>query len=1630
MEFTYIVTYLYQSKEDGTLISIHKEFANEVEEDEYSYYVPFYLNGKEIDNQMLLEVKKNYDLNDLDYISKIVKCNNDRIDIRWAEDEDKGVSLPTPDIEYEITPVTYKPLTPTNLRGTIQGNSIIWTWDKVKDANYKLLNEFYLPIYNGSNNYYIEQNVKPGDKVYRRIISYTVHGESDYSPQTSIEMPLEYVYDLGLDKYTIEDTNIAYKSNISRNEEDYDGKAELFKSGIGDRCDLQIFTKPKNEIFERFKIKTTTSAYGNKEMRVYLPVDVEYYIRAKGLKIIEGESIADYSFRLIPYPVYEIFVNMKSYIMEPLSFVMECKLNVFYQVPKVKNCKMVIKGYNTSPKQFGLDQEVRLIMTDTYGEIDPSEFSWSVDNKDVSINNKGGISSKKNCSCTVKAIYKSLDIEFTKEIIFSDKCTFVYEDKELPIDNIKKYSKKKTTGYRVAVKEVMYKSNYQIKDKCTNDILENLEDVLKKRDSLFLISPKKTIQVSDFTLTYCSDPDIKFGVSGNNLVCTYNEGKNIYNYNKNIKQKAYKDSMLSNTLVNGNKIIYRNKYNVVYEGNNLPTSYFEYGNIPDDIHIYDNEANSSPESIIGKLPFLYIEQDIKYNDIIISEKGSQGKKYVPSKIFFDLDKSIEEVVVEVIPLNIDGNIKITTDNNMNLIENKYIRLSMTDDNLCIGVLPKETYEPFEEKSKTITCIVNGNSPYLYDYSGKKDYVEYAPVFVFPFRTKDVEYEAIVTPWQDKRIEAVFKNGNKYHTTIRNGDLLTLSCNDEDTLNQNIEQILFEDESEFYDIYNLEETTITVTIYNPRYNPIRENCDLKRTTVTLVPDNPNIELIPNKIEIDFSKQELNKIDLEVKCKIKSPNKLSWFPYIMSGYYYFHNKEYYLFEETNIIAEFNNIVSYYEKEFFVKIIANIKTKNNEQGITTTLSNTYFNSGECNDTVIENGIIKLNYEEVLGNRYYLDYGEYTTYEIILGNDIQNVTVSVEGEYLDYVIVLMDVADENGKYSGYRYVGIDDKYEQDTPISKVKIKLLMERLIEEDAPYSDSKIIKTKNELTRNGYSSSNILLEDNMITQKKLNKKGTYTSPIFTVIEGSSHIFVEPLLSSNSYTDYELQIRLNNSNFKSFDDKVELGDTSTYQFRLVLNINSKISVNGFKITTYYSNTGQVSVSPSVKAIHLYCVPNEWSYAGTITKSILGKIKCNTEWQFVSDYSVMDIIYPEVAVSGITKPKIQNIICEIDDPDIELMYQFNSDSRLVARSIEVQEYTTTSNYLKINEDHTVVVTPTPKQGAPVILIYNNISLVCVSDWDNEVSTWIEENIEVKEKESISFAYPNIDFSTLEIESGFYNEDGIIYSNNSGIVHVRYKVKYSFAINRRYNESSAKIDIHLDNSLEESEYQKIEVFYETGSKGYKPLTNIELNPLYNNQNNGFIYLSNSKLSPYKLNLYLDKYDLNVDEEVGFIIKVSDKYNNPVSSIPIRIETDYGIVNLKENISNEYGIITGKYISPSYMCEDKLLAFIGDNNIEVKHDIYVNNELPKFKLNVDISNYLVANGETITITAVLFNSNLEKLKDKEIVIEGSSIERQTALTDEFGKVIFTVIPIGDEEGLCTIYVSYLDILEEIVVEVE
>jgi hypothetical protein len=223
----------------------------------------------------------------------------------------------------------------------------------------------------------------------------------------------------------------------------------------------------------------------------------------------------------------------------------------------------------------------------------------------------------------------------------------------------------------------------------------------------------------------------------------------------------------------------------------------------------------------------------------------------------------------------------------------------------------------------------------------------------------------------------------------------------------------------------------------------------------------------------------------------------------------------------------------------------------------------------------------------------------------------------------------------------------------------------------------------------------------------------------------------------------------------------------------------------------------------------------------------------------------------------------------------------------------------------------------------------------------------------------------------------------------VTYKLIDSFAVD--YNEFTdiGRATIMIHTYTGHADYNNILAWFEVKQEDAWYYANkIEINPLYNPLNQGFVFLTDYERACASIEVHKSPEMLlaNGQETRYFYIRTLDNIGNPIGNISLQINVLHGKLFSRSNITNIYGIVCVQYTVPQEYDMDQdtndwteiLSIKAVDSDVRYEECIKLYRPGPNININVISNQISVDNGDMIELFIKVFDDALYPLDGAEV----------------------------------------------------
>lgn len=961
------------------------------------------------------------------------------------------------------------------------------------------------------------------------------------------------------------------------------------------------------------------------------------------------------------------------------------------------------------------------------------------------------------------------------------------------------------------------------------------------------------------------------------------------------------------------------------------------------------------------------------------------KNQVADIYFFDLMPSLDKNFAskyefEITISDIKGNMTVYSythgyanevnadSSTINFKENGYFNHKISI--AAIPVIRQKEYSEIYPPTNFEPLVGAINGDFEVNPSGKKDMIDHAPIFSIPPSVYDLKYYCIIEKVSPKDAYVKFKFDGKVNEdgyTNRNGDRILFSSN-----------AIIEDPTEYYDfLAQIEEGEFNISDSRKhKYKYKIENLSVsadkyKRFELVVTPTINDITILDYGKVLNV-KDGLIDSNVEVTVRAVQSAIAKWEPLVHNGYYYYNQDEYFMYTNCIMDGDGKKIEDvYYNPMISAKIhieatepigpVENYSfTKNTKDDL---LLNEKLFSWE------RNMIVPRPYN--IPNDYYFDFYEEYEYfsEPFIFNKVPTSFDSIDWDFVCNVPNSMKVyaVTYNNVYGEWN-APVEIFKGQPLPDSiKLSQILVIKALMKPSRrPKLETRELIFSSEYDWNEsydkFLSVNVNYKEEGLKPKSYYTEGIYISKTIDLGDTASSIKARSVCPNLSYygdvTFYIQESDTKDGLFEKLkaDSWVKINNKTTktnvkrfYRFKIVVKPKSRLHSMNLKVTRYeYTNMDLFDYVPAISNIKV-----EAKYDPQLSIKMYEYILASNLFFDQEPHPITNNFKKLVQNMATAQGFLMNNIVKYSiKPYGNLKESFNiiyDSSNILEEPIYAQSLEVVYDNELIEKhqkgvifdvkNNSIIVNPIPQQYSPIIIHKITDDIEAKNPMTNVFfigndGSFILENIE--EFESLGFKtlylqYINLDETSLKIEingqevTNYDIINNIIEFDNEvekgSTVKVSYKIKDSYCVNYDYKNDRAIVNFNGNTNKEH--IGKVRVYYETNkATALRKLHNICLNPIYNVAYNGYIYICDYTLEPYKLSVYpaSDFIYANGKDEMNVVIQVTDRNGNPLENIDVNVKCEFGKIEKINNKTDANGVLACMYTSSTIGSKDVIVA--------------------------------------------------------------------------------------------------------------
>ncbi|WP_422661725.1 fibronectin type III domain-containing protein (plasmid) [Paenibacillus sp. EC2-1] len=320
-------------------------------------------------------------------------------------------------------------------------------------------------------------------------------------------------------------------------------------------------------------------------------------------------------------------------------------------------------------------------------------------------------------------------------------------------------------------------------------------------------------------------------------------------------------------------------------------------------------------------------------------------------------------------------------------------------------------------------------------------------------------------------------------------------------------------------------------------------------------------------------------------------------------------------------------------------------------------------------------------------------------------------------------------------------------------------------------------------------------------------------------------------------------------------------------------------------------------------------------------------------------------------------------------------------------------------------VLRPVPQSGSPIVVRNAAGKLLRHTHFRDENGNPTLTNLEMLETNESLFiflSFQDIDPTSLNVSvdingvGEFTEIPGCTIQENrlrlpnrflpGRQIKVLYKLKDSYFIDWNYapDEDWCLLRLHTDFNPNDKDTRRLDVKYEINKDtSYYLAKEIDLNPLKNRLNSGFIYLSDIVYAPAKIEIEHNPNVLykNKEDRVTVSARVLDRHGNPLVGRKLIFSTDVGSIRaMNTNFTDENGMVTAIFSTAGMTNSfaDKTIITITEESTKMTAEttIYFIEEKFVNKIAIVTENNAVNQSDVVKLKIITLGANSERLPNR------------------------------------------------------
>lgn len=826
-------------------------------------------------------------------------------------------------------------------------------------------------------------------------------------------------------------------------------------------------------------------------------------------------------------------------------------------------------------------------------------------------------------------------------------------------------------------------------------------------------------------------------------------------------------------------------------------------------------------------------------------------------------------------------------------------------------------------------------------------------------------------------------------------------------------------------------------------------------------NPNVRLMLLQEVSDFFPISATFIRVKMRASIINKDQTKWHPGIHNGYYYFNQREHFLFSDDKVLPrEGTDIKSYkYNFPYIIRAYAERHYTGGDVWLSDDLADEFTRGiadGGIEISQLSNTItLKDNAKSEMFVSRVFDYGRTveTWADPIILQDEEAIAHGAKAE------LEIGAADDTGKVTTWYRPGFM------VPAERVRYRLSLKEGFRKDKFIGDFP--QTNQQLTEGYIGNVEVTSNTIQIRDPELNSEGfLITRPIILgdyidemgtveldvdLPEGSSiQLFsVTAMTAQHRFdipTSTEPWIPLRSKTIDGVHRTYIIDSVPKPYLSIVVrlmrspetpDLDAKSPVISDMIV-YPKLYNLIRVAPVVDKVSIGGFISAGYWVEDYTVPLMGEVISDQVFHPISAVGPESIVRDHLASIGVND--IEGLTFKDYFAEVDPMYSVELKVDEYGKfPIEAKTTAVVGDIIYRQEklafdptDNSLVVRPIPQSGTPIVIQNAQGKFLKQVHFRDELGrpTLVnEENLVTNETRNVFLQHHEQEIEKMsvkvfiELEKNKWTQifSAMVVQNRLVLpnfylpflnIRISYRLKDTFYVDYNYavKKDHALIKVNTSYDKDVKETTILNVKYEVNKEhAYYIGTEVNLNPLDNKIHSGFLYLTDELYDPYRLDIVCNPTTLyrSKNEKISVHAYVYDENGNPVVGEKVSWEVKYGVIEVKSFETDMSGMVTAIYEAPvgKVIKRDTIKASVigrkASSHLAEDLEITIVDEKFTDKISLVPEKHIVQSGDTVQLKVTALGPSHERVMNKKITLKSNEgvIVPSTGITDYDGELL-------------------------------